>query len=521
MKKNNKAPSDKLLVINENSSFFYKVEDGKVSLRENTDLILEKNNTHSIVFIEDNKYNLISFEEDNNVLESADIKDIIETHLVKETSVSEEEEFEYYYVKEPSPFDIRKTNLIVYAVPKNSIEEDYGEIAKNINYIDYITSPVFLPSVLYKKDILEKDKTDVYIFFGMDSSFISIYKEGLYIYSKELPITLDDIYIKLSNKLKHKISIEDFKTLLTERGFNIDSYEGEDMDILDLLINDIFHEIFNTINKIIMSGRRLLKIDNLDRVFIGTEIGSIPEMEDYATEKLSGVKTLDMSILDKVDLGFDKEEKNISPLVQYSKLLFSMESDAVNIPNLTHFKRPLPLRKRPTFIPLAIIGSSLAFYALFLLGQTFYISSLKQDISDLNQQNSSFKVSLAETEAYRKKILGEKKKLIDKEQALQTELNSKIQKLKKLKIQINSNEAVAGYIVNIYKKLVKNKLTLKNFVLNGSNITLDIETDKHINIGNFINDMLNTNLYIVKVSNVQYVQKEGVFKTSIKLKRIN
>jgi len=158
--------------------------------------------------------------------------------------------------------------------------------------------------------------------------------------------------------------------------------------------------------------------------------------------------------------------------------------------------------------------------AIFAISQMLYLQSLKNKVKNLESKNKIFKISLAETEAYKKKILGEKKKLIDEEKNLQRKLSKEIEHLKKLKLQIVNNESKTGYFINIFKELTKLGIKLKTFkVNNGKEINLTIETKKHLNIGIFVNNILKTELYNVKIGEIKLNSKTGYYSTSIILKR--
>jgi hypothetical protein len=521
--KKNKTQKNTILVLNELSDFFYKIQDSKIDIIDNTNLTFEKNNMFAAFFIDEAKLKVHMFEEDNSIIDSVDIMELIEARLIKETQFiknAEEEgiKLKYFYKRRNSVNDSRKSQIIVFTMDENFIKEEYSQIATDINYIDLITPMSMFPEVLYESEILEKEKTDIYIYFGIDKSFISIFNAGKYIYSKDIQVSLKDIYEKLSKKLEQRIEFDEFKNLLINRGFNIEAYEADDMNILDLLINDIFHEIFNKINNITTSARRMLAIEKVDRVFIGTEVGSIPEMKEYATEKISYAKVLNFSFTEHTTLNIELKDK-INPIIELLNIYLSIK-DKSEILNFTEFKQPLPFFKRPTAPIISIAMLGIAGIAIFAISQILYLQSLKSKVKNLESKNKIFKISLAETEAYKKKILGEKKKLIDEEKNLQRKLSKEIEHLKKLKLQIVNNESKTGYFINIFKELTKLGIKLKTFkVNNGKEINLIIETKKHLNIGIFVNNILKTELYEVKIGEIKLNPSTGYYSTSITLKR--
>ena len=520
-KKPQKIENSNSLIINELSNSFTRIENSKIYKEEMKALELFKEQTDAILYIDDKKLIGHTFEEEDTILDNVeDLDNLIETKMIQETQLDPEIEYKFIYKRRPSQ-ENRKSKILVYAVPETMLQEEYGYIEEAINYVDCITTPSIITEILYENEILENDKTDIFIYFGKNQSYVTICQNGRYIYSKALEVKLTEVHSSLAQKLNYKLTFENFIDLLINKGFDVNEYE--DLEVVDILVNDIFHNIFENINKIINSARRMLSIEDIDNIFIGTEYGVIPHGIEDASEKLGNSNIRNYDFIEHTNLQKDMIGK-IDPLVQLANIYFNKRMDkenATDIINFTIFNRPLPFFQRPTAKVFGLFGIGAVGIGLFLGVQLIYLNILKSEKEELEDKNKEFKILLEETEAYKKKILGEKNNLIEEEKTLQINLNEQIEKLKQLKIQINSNDSVVGYIINLFKDLSKHSLILKRFNLSDKTITLAIETPKHINIGNFISKTIDTNLYNVSISKVGLNPMSGVFETTITLKRIN
>jgi hypothetical protein len=106
-------------------------------------------------------------------------------------------------------------------------------------------------------------------------AFIAIYKDGSFVYSKDLDYSIDKLHDKYCEILGTHIDKESFLELLLK-----DNLYGIDANISQSLAK-IFGNFFLSINDVIVYSKRALKIETIDEIFIGTDIGDIPLCHKY------------------------------------------------------------------------------------------------------------------------------------------------------------------------------------------------------------------------------------------------
>jgi hypothetical protein len=104
---------------------------------------------------------------------------------------------------------------------------------------------------------------------------LSLYTKGSFVYSKDLDYSIDKLHDKYCEILGTHIDKESFLELLLK-----DNLYGIDANISQSLAK-IFGNFFLSINDVIVYSKRALKIETIDEIFIGTDIGDIPLCHKY------------------------------------------------------------------------------------------------------------------------------------------------------------------------------------------------------------------------------------------------
>jgi hypothetical protein len=203
-----------------------------------------------------------------------DMASAIEIKMQEELGISEEEnEYLISYIESESATDERVFHVFATKAEENyTLFEDHK---KNLKYIDLVTPAPLLCKTLYKNNILNTNEVHVFIYLMHKDAFIAIYKDGSFVYSKDLDYSIDKLHDKYCEILGTHIDKESFLELLLK-----DNLYGIDANISQSLAK-IFGNFFLSINDVIVYSKRALKIETIDEIFIGTDIGDIPLCHKY------------------------------------------------------------------------------------------------------------------------------------------------------------------------------------------------------------------------------------------------
>jgi len=286
----------------------------------------------------------------------------------------------------------------IFVVQPEVLDELYLPIKKQTKYIDLIIPAPLLYRSLYRKEILQDNKTHCFIYFTMHDAFITFYKDGEFIYAKSIEFSLNQIYDKYCELVGEKIDEKEFFSILKTEGLKTANSEYQQN------LTKIFSEIFITINDIIIYAKRAFELETVDHVFVGSVNEPIIGLAEYS-EKFLGLQSSDLNFNYNVNI----DEEYIDQL-QYLMLLNTLDymEDEEAILNLTIFPRPPSFINRASgqFIIATFVATSvgLAWPLSYLVGS--YINDAK--IHVLTNENNKL---TAESNKY-KKILGAKKKEI-------------------------------------------------------------------------------------------------------------
>jgi len=381
-------------------------------------------------------------------LPEEDITDILDIKAYEELGLDQASDYIISSIEVDTEAEEREFHIFV-AEPA-VVNELFLPIKEETKYLDLIIPAPLLYKVLYRREILNSTGVHCFIYFTTKDAFITIYKNGEYLYAKSIEFSLNQIYDKFCELSGEKVDeVEFFKTLQTE-GLKSTNYEYQQKLI------KIFGEVFININDIIIYAKRAFQLENINKMFIGSVEGPIIGLDEYSQNYLG---------LESVDLNFNYNINNdewYTDQLQYMMLLSSFDyvEDETSTVNLTMFPRPPSFVNRASgqFIlaTLAAISIGLAFPLVYLVGS--YINDAK--IYTLNIQNNTLQ---EEAEKY-KKILGIKKKEIEvldkKRDKLSSRYNAKTKTLtsiydKKVNYRLKSGilhqiaDELAEYDVNV------------------------------------------------------------------------
>jgi len=388
-------------------------------------------------------------------------EDELDDHLYmkayEELGLDEEKEYSIKYQKSDTDEFSNIYNLFISET--ELMHHRFAPIVEETKYIDLIIPAPLLYKTLYRNNILENKNAHCYIYFTMQDAFVTIYKDGEFIYSKSLEFSLEQIYDKYCINLGEKVDRKEFFELLESEGLKSTNSQFQQN------LMKLFGEIFLQINDIIIYTKRAYNLESIQKLFLGSVQSPIIGLGDYGYNYL-GIPTFNL------DFNFDiKNDEWYVDQLQYlmvkSGLDYLQEPD--KILNLSSHPRPPVFAKRSSgqFIMSTIAASLLAIGVP--LG--YLVPSYMTDAYNLTLdiQNKS----LSKEVATYKKILNEKQLTIKEDK----------QELKKMNAMF---EGKAKTLTSIYSKKVNYNFKssflytfgedLKKFGVNVEEISSDEDT---------------------------------------------
>jgi hypothetical protein len=359
--------------------------------------------------------NKLSYNTSNFITSYLSNKDMINTTVYLSRSIPEEDiadildikAYEELGLDQASDYIISSTEVEnageerefhIFVAEPEVLDGLYSPIKNQTKYIDLVVPAPLLYKTLYKKEILSDNGTHCFIYFTKQDAFVTIYRNGEFLYSKSIEYSLEQIYDKYCEIIGEKIDENEFFTILEAEGLKTTNtnYQQNFMKI--------FGEVFITINDIIIYAKRAFQLDNIDQMFIGSVQGPIVGLDEYSQNYLG---------LQSDNLNFNYNINNdewYTDQLQYLMLLSSFDymENEESLVNLTMFPRAPAFVNRAggQFIiaTFAAISVGLAYPLMYLIGS--YVNDAK--IYALDIENNKLQ---KETTKY-KNVLGEKKKEI-------------------------------------------------------------------------------------------------------------
>jgi len=496
----------KIIAIDTYTDTYYQYK--KQTLKRIDNLLFDNSN-FVISYIKNKDMIIASFDLGFGI-EDDEIDDMIYMKAYDELGLDPEKEYLIKHRKANSDAESGVYNLFI--IEPEIIEESCAKVIEKTTYIDLLIPAPLMYETLYTTNILEPSEAHCFIYFTMDDAFVTIYKDGQFLYSKSLEFSLNQIYDRYCAMIGEKIDKKKF----------FETLEGEGLKATDSFfqqnIMKLFGEIFLQINDIIIYTKRAYGIDVIQRLFLGSVQSPIIGLGDYGYNYL-GIPTYNL------DYNFDM--KNDEWYVdQFQYMMVQSGLDYIENPskfvNLTTTPRPPVFSKRASgqFIISTTVVSLLAIgYPLFFLVKAYMIDA---HIIKLSSENKS----LTQITNKYKKILNEKRKIIS-------------QNKKELKGLENIFEAKAKTLTSIYNKkvdyrlksnllnkfaidLVKYELKLERMSSNENEFTIHIVSDDDKKITKYIkyisekyfNDIENIDIKRISVS------KDGLYRGILKVSYI-
>jgi len=455
----------------------------------------------SLIYIKNNNFYKKS---ENTIikLEKIDInkKDIITSSLELKNSISityklpmsipKEQllsEAEIYFY-ENSGLDLNKEYIIDYivkeldqeesylieaiAIDKDLLKKEFSPIVEKTKFIDFISFIPFTFEVFY--DLYDKKpQKDAFIYLDETHSFINVFENGKYLYSKTMS--------SLNSILKSiQLDLQEFKQLLEEKGLDKESYSSEEF-LLYSEIEQFFSKYFMDINNRLSYGANIFNLDSIENIYFHTPfkikgIKSLKKFWELHNISFEIIATEKINLLDKLAIIYN--EKNY----QTGK-------------NFSIFPRPIEFYKTKTFILSMVIFLSISIFGShFVYNKYYQTQQLKQKEYYINKELKKTQNKLNILKEKNKKILNQLKKYKQKINTINSKINYTKNLLEQALIIINKPKVYKDFIV-LSNLLHKNKLQVLSIKRENDSFILNVYTKERYrdNIANFMYDLSKNN----------------------------
>jgi hypothetical protein len=440
-----------------------------------------------------------------------DLRDVLELKAYEELDLDQTIEYKIEFIEAPVLPSDKERRFYVFVVEYDRINEIFKDVIKGIPYIDAILPSTLLFRALYSNDILDNVSTDLFIYFQRHDAFLTIYQNGSYIYSKSLKYSFEDIAERLSELMGKDVSAHEVMSDLAKEGLRI-----TDLEKLQHYMQ-IFNELFMHINDVLIYAKRANNIEDIDHIYIGSEIGSIKGIDEYCQTYL-GHAALDFDF----DYGIKSKEPHVDDL-HYLDILSAKDivEKEIEYPNFSIYPRPDPFFKRPAgklTIAIAaaiVLGAAYPLYN-YALGLKYQIEAMQLEkiYPEIHKKRVDLETRL---NALRKELDRIKKMVASKEKELERYMNI-LQSIYDKKVNYVPKSAT---IAEISQDMVKYKLLLSSIENNISKYDFNTSSTDDKAITRFIRYISTSkgDRYDISTHEITKLSPEsGVYSSTIEVK---
>lgn len=494
--------SKTIVTVDPYSSTSFEYQDNLIS-KGNVKRYEQKNFYNSYVQTKDVISSTVDIDND---VSAEDLKDAIEIKAYDELGLESSREYSiFYFESNRDDNDFKVFNVI--AIDKERLNEVFGEL-KDIKYIDYITVAPFLMKSLYNRNLLSIDSTDCFVYFHNDDAFVAIYQNGEYIFSKSIRYSLKNISDTFSKELGKRVDESELFAMLAKSGLRNENsaYQQQFMKL--------FGEVFVYINDVILYAKRAYGLEKIDQIFLGTEIGNIPGMDEFCYNYVNiSTKKLEFKVSKNAN------EITIDPL--HTLLIINGQDYQTSFDerfNVSIFKRPPPIWKRPSGKLMQSVAAALLI-SLAYPGYQFGYDNffLQEEVKDLNEIDCALAVKVSSMKIDLTKIHKEKKDITEKLNAKNEDLEFRTKLLKEIYSKKVSYPMKAKVLTNLFDKINKHDSNVVSVDNNSTDMVITVRSKKDKYITELMKDISITKGYEVSTELIKKDENTTYYESAIKV----
>ncbi len=381
-----------IVTIDNYNGRYYRYREGSL---EPISKLSYKSKTYTTTFVA-NKDLIIAPVSVSRNIEEEDLAGALEDKAYEELGLDPATEYLIHYKEFTGEGEGRHFQLFV--LEENRYEELFGNLRQELRYVDLILPAPLLYQSLYDHNLVERKRVHCYLYFSNYDATVTFYRDGEYLYSKSINYSLRQLYDRYCEIAGKTVDEKQFFRIFQKEGVKTTHLEFQQNLI------KLFNEIFITINDVVIYTKRAYKVDVIDQMFIGSELGPISGADEYAQNYL-GLHSTSMIFDFKI-----KSEEWYVDQMHYMMVLSTGKywEEPESLINFTQYPRPPAFPKRPSGQFILTMAAALLIASAYPL--YFLVSSYLLDLN--NYRLSKEEAALgSEVQKYRS-ILGKKKKEI-------------------------------------------------------------------------------------------------------------
>ena len=480
-------------IIYVNDSIILKNDNNKISILEKLEITKEDIITSSINIKDVITYTFKlpkSTPQDQLEMEA-------EIYFFENAGIDPNKQFKTFFITRE--IDEEQSYLIeALAIEESILHEKFDKLVHKTEYIDFISLSVFAFEEFYETYQKEK-KRDAFVYLDNNQSFIAVFEDGKYIYSK--------ILTSLSSLLKTlKIEYNEFIEIISTKGLIKEDYETDEF----LVANEIdrfFSEYFTSINNRLSYGKNIFYLENIENLYFYApfEIKGIDTLKNFWD--LSGVNfelipIEEINFLDKLNLVYNSNHYK-------DKINFSI------------FPRPPKFYKTKTFQLFSVILATILIFGGDFGYRYYQNQQISKNIKKIESQIKIKTKKLQKLQFINKQILEQLNKYNTEITNIETQLNLIKSVLEKALIITHLPKTSNDFI--LFSKLLQ-KNNIKAFILSKEDTKsyiIGVYTKSHNRkfITLFVKDLLKHQFKNIKTDKISTINSNNYYMSLIRFEK--
>jgi len=444
-------------------------------------------------------------------IDEADIGDAIEIKAYEELGLDQSVQYKIEYAEEFTRSDKDNRVFNVFVTEPDTIHELFSQTVDKTKFIDTIIPAPLLFRQIYKKELIAESGVDSFLYFTKKDAFVVYYENGRYVYSKSIKYSLEYIYEQYCSLIGERVDLAEFYQGLENEGVkSLDNAKQRNF-------MKIFGEVFMHLNDINIYFKRAFDVKRIDKLYIGSILGSIIGVEEYAKTYLGMTPN-------EFDFNYDiNTESWYIDQLHYLMALHSIENMSGNSDhtqcNFTLFFRPPPFYMRKsgqlilTSAAAVVLGMALP---VFHGGMSQYYT-IMHTIEDkkrlaLQQEVNAIKKQIAQKQT-------EKKKLVSIEQSAKQRFEQKKRSLQTIAAKKKDYILKSDTLYMMAKDLNKKNIRVSNITSNDDLYVLTLQSKTDTKITEFIKYITKNrkNVDSISIETITLNEKTNMYTSDVEV----
>ena len=347
-----------------------------------------------------------------------DLYDAIFSKAYDELALDQAIHYQMQYIETFYTLDEESRNFHIFIIDPLITQDIFSKSIDKITYIDYIVpSPLLLKS-LYTREIIQNNGVHCFIYFDKNDTFITIYSDKEFIYTKSINYSLIQIHDRFCELYGEKIEYDEFINFLSTQNL-----KNSTSDYKEYVLK-LYKEIFANINDVLTYVKRVLEIQRVDNIYIGSGLHTATKLHEISELEL-GIKSSEFNF----DYGYENTNTYVDQLHSLMHVYASTSEDERYETNFTTYERPPKFIKRQSgkIILLTAASFIIAFiypvsYWTLSSTQGSQYKSLQKEFQEKHNQKITREATINKKLVLKKKLTNlleeEKKNYLEKKNTL-------------------------------------------------------------------------------------------------------